>query len=266
MANECQAAEAAWIWCDDFDQDRIASYFEYSSASGSFVRTQGVGVDASFGMRTQFAQGQDDAGALRLAFGRTPSSYVAPVDAGTQDYRELYWRIFLRNQAGWTGGGAEKLTRATSLVTGNWAQAMIAHVWSGQNLPERDRLILDPASGTDAAGNLQTTTYNDFGNLRWLGADIGDTALFATAGVGQWYCIEAHVKLNDAGSSNGVFELWIDDVLDAQRTGLNWVGAYAAYGMNAVFVENFWNVGSPAQQERYIDNFIVSTERIGCGI
>jgi hypothetical protein len=31
-----------------------------------------------------------------------------------------------------------------------------------------------------------------------------------------------------------------------------------------VFVENFWNAGSPVAQDRYIDNFVVSTQSIGC--
>ena len=48
------------------------------------------------------------------------------------------------------------------------------------------------------------------------------------------------------------------------RSGLNWVGSYAAYGINAVFIENYWNAGSPVVQERYLDNFVVSRARIGC--
>jgi hypothetical protein len=31
-----------------------------------------------------------------------------------------------------------------------------------------------------------------------------------------------------------------------------------------VFVENYWNTGSPVAQERYLDNLVVSTQRIGC--
>ena len=35
--------------------------------------------------------------------------------------------------------------------------------------------------------------------------------------------------------------------------------------INAVFFENYWNAGSPLTQERYFDNIIISTSRIGCG-
>jgi hypothetical protein len=92
----------------------------------------------------------------------------------------------------------------------------------------------------------------------------GALALFDAAHVGQWHCVEAHVRLNDAGQANGVFEAWIDGAVDAQKTGIDWVGAYSAYGINAVFVENYWNNGAPRAQERYFDNFVVSTQRIGC--
>jgi hypothetical protein len=88
--------------------------------------------------------------------------------------------------------------------------------------------------------------------------------MFDAAHVGQWYCVETHVRLNDAGQSNGVFELWINGAPEAQRTRLNWVGNYSAYGINAVFLENYWNAGSPVPQDRFMDNFVVSTSRIGC--
>jgi hypothetical protein len=124
--------------------------------------------------------------------------------------------------------------------------------------------MLDPASGTDAAGVLQTIQYNDFAHMRWLGAVRSATPVFDAAHVGVWHCVEAHAKLNDTGLSNGVFELWIDNALEAQETGMNWVGAYSAFGINAIFFENYWNAGSPVAQDRFFDNIVVSTQRIGC--
>ncbi len=72
-------------------------------------------------------------------------------------------------------------------------------------------------------------------------------------------------KLNDPGWSNGAFQLWIDDRLEASQTGLGWMGGYRDYGINVVYLENYWNDGAPQAQERYFDNFVVSTQRIGCG-
>jgi hypothetical protein len=266
LANECQAPGPGWIWCDDFDQDRLASYYGYDDASGRFTRLPAAGAEGSHGMRSVFATTpQTSSGSLHLAFGRTPQASFRPVDAGTERYRDLYWRLYVRYPTTWQGGGGDKLSRATSFVSpSNWSQAMIAHVWSGADAPYRDFLYIDPASGTDAAGAVRTTTYNDFTNLRWLGAAQGGTPLFAPEQLGRWHCVEAHARLNDAGASNGLFELWVNGALDARRSDLNWVGSYADFGINAVLVENYWNAGSPVVQERFLDNFVVSTQRIGC--
>ena len=266
LAHECQRPGAGWIWCDDFESDRFASYFEYDAAGGRFTRAAGVGTEASSGMRAVYATTpQTSSGSLKLAFGRTPQAYFRAADTGTAIYRELYWRIYVRYPADWQGGGGDKLSRATSFVSSDtWSQAMIAHVWSGGRAETWDYLVLDPASGTDSAGVVRTTTYNDFPNLRWLGAAQGTAALFAPASLGRWHCVEARARLNDAGAANGLFESWVDGQLDARREGLNWVGSYAAYGINAVFIENYWNAGSPVVQERYLDNLVVSTRRIGC--
>ncbi len=263
---ECEVGGAAWIWCDDFELDRLADYFEYNNPSGDegLVRMEGVGLEGSTGMRARFATGQVQAGSLHLAFGRTPGSYFRPVDEGVADYREVYWRLYLKNQPGWTGGGGAKLSRATVFAGSDWTQALMAHVWSGSREETRDYLLIDPASGTDEEGNLQTTKYNDFDNFRWLGLVQGRTPLFDDEHVGRWYCIEAHVRLNDAGQANGMFELWIDGTLEASKTDMNWLGLYSEYGINAVFFENYWNSGSPQTQDRYFDNIVVSTELIGC--
>jgi hypothetical protein len=48
------------------------------------------------------------------------------------------------------------------------------------------------------------------------------------------------------------------------KTGMNWLGSFAAFAWNAVFLENYVNAGAPQAQERYFDDFVVSTQRIGC--
>lgn len=262
----CAAPGPGWLWCDDFEQNRLASYFEVNTANGGFARAAGVGRAGSMGMRARFAVGQVEAGNLKVALGRTPSSYFRPVDAGTTNHRELYWRVWVRTQDGWTGGAGAKLSRATVVARSDWSQAAFAHVWGGaQRTPLTTHLYVDPASGTTEAGVLQTVGYNDFEHMRWLGSDYSRTALFDDAYAGRWYCIEAHARLNDAGQANAVFEMWVDGALEASRSGFNWVGAYAEYGFNTVFLENYWNDGAPAAQERYFDDFVVSTQRIGCG-
>jgi hypothetical protein len=263
---ECEAPKPGWIWCDDFEKDRLRSYFEYAAHNDDFIRLEGVGYGGSTGMRARFAQkGQIQAGVLHLAIGKTPSAYFRPADAGTAIYREIYWRHFVKFQIGWIGGGGNKLSRAQVLVNRSWSQAMMAHVWSGIMSEQHPyELGINAASGTDEAGTVRTTEYNDFPHFRWIGMAWSRTPVFDQMHVGKWYCIEAHARLNDLGRSNGVFELWINGALEARLDGLNWQGAYRDYGINMVFLENYWNEGAPQAQERYFDNFVVGTQRIGC--
>ena len=122
---------------------------------------------------------------------------------------------------------------------------------------------LDPASGVSGS-TVVTTQYNDFPNLRWLGKMNGTTQVYSSAYRDKWVCVEVHMKLNTPGQSNGQFAFWVDDHLEAQSSTLNWRGSYTTYGINAIMLENFTNAGAPQQQDRYFDNFIVSTQRVGC--
>lgn len=107
LANECARARPEWIWCDDFDSDRLARYFEYDDAKGRFTRQAGVGNNGSTGMKAVYnTTPQTSAGALHLAFGRTPQPYFKPVDAGTANYREVFWRIYVRYPTTWQGAAA----------------------------------------------------------------------------------------------------------------------------------------------------------------
>ena len=263
--NECrdwQVLHPEWIFCDDFEDNtplrRQGRYFEYDNDGGDFVVVDGVGLNGSRAMRTRFQSGEVSAGALHLAFGRVPGSYFDRGLRPGENFRDIYYRMYLRNQAGWAGSPA-KLSRAIVFADSNWSEAMIAHLWSSGNF-----LLIDPASGVDGSGNVLTTKYNDLDNLHWLGYQRGVTPIFAPKNADTWFCIEAHVRLNDPGQSNGVQEFWINGQLEARRTGLNFVGTYADYGINAVFLENYWNAGSTKLQERYFDSFVVSTQRIGC--
>ncbi len=265
---ECASPKAGWIFCDDFEQDRLSSYFETDGIGTVFNRTAGVGKDGSYGMQGHFDSAATSAGDLHLAFGKTPSVYMkSAISDTTTKFREIYWRMYVKAQAGWVGAAHDKLTRAIAFGSSNFAEAAAAHVWGGDVANGLDTLglILDPASGVDGSGNLVSTGYNS--GLTYLGQAKHaphPTPIFDAAHVGQWYCVEAHVKLNDSGSSNGIFEMWINDSLEAQKTGMNWVSSYSAYGINAIYFENYWNDGAARAEDRYFDNIVVSTQRIGC--
>ena len=39
---------------------------------------------------------------------------------------------------------------------------------------------------------------------------------------------------------------------------LDWHGTWDEFGINAVFLENYWNEGSVKRQARWFDDFVIS--------
>jgi hypothetical protein len=252
-----QAQALATIFFDEFSQapDTHARYFEYDNAQGSFVWSANEGYGGHGGaMRCQFEKGQVTAGSLKVLFGKNPFGRGMHTQ---ETFREIYWRVYVKHEAGWEGNPA-KLTRATCLASTDWSQGFIGHVWGGKG----DALCIDPATGIRDSHKI-TTRYNDFDHLHWLGSRQSQTPIFSPEESGRWVCVEAHVRLNSPGKQDGVFELWIDGHLEAARTDLDWQGTWNDYAIDAVFLENYWNQGSVKRQARWFDDFVISTQPIG---
>jgi len=240
----------AVIWYDDFDGEEK----NYPESSGGLDEKQTFGGQGKF-MLCLYEKGSRGVGGRKVFFGDGPA--YKPVNSGKQ-YDGIYWRIYVKHQYGWAGGGPAKLSRATSIVSPRWAQAMIAHVWSSG-----EALTLDPATGVRGE-EVVTRKYNDFEMLKWLGnKPTSKFKLHSTEESGRWVCVEARAKLNTPGQSDGLNQLWLDGKLEAERKNLDWRGSYTGHGINAVFLEAYWNSGSPVTQSRWLDNFVISTEPIG---
>jgi hypothetical protein len=210
-------------------------------------------------MSARYDPGVEQSGYLWYNFGRNPAGSKTQTST---DFTEIYWRVWMKVQTGFQSN-PQKFTRARVLARSDYTDAASGHVWQGSS----SNLALDPATGVASDGTtLMTSGYNDFAHYTWLGLAEGATQVYDSSHQGRWQCIEAHIKLNTPGQSDGVFELWVDGNLDAQRTGLNWRGSFTAYGLNHVTLENWWNGGvAPKTEYRYFDDFMLSTRRIGCG-
>ncbi|MHC4406855.1 MAG: hypothetical protein ACYTG0_45140, partial [Planctomycetota bacterium] len=249
-SSQLQQSDEAVVWYDDFDGPEKP----YTESQGRLDDNEAFGGQGR-SMLSVYEKGTRGVGNRKVFFGDGPTGKV--VRKG-ESFDDVYWRIYVKHQHGWTGGGPAKLSRATSIVSPRWAQAMIAHVWSSG-----EALTLDPASGV-RGDRVVTTRYNDFPNLRWLGnKPASQLKLHSTEEAGRWVSVEARAKLNTPGKKDGLNQLWIDGRLEAQRKNLDWRGTYTGHGINAVFLETYWNSGSPVTQKRWIDNFVISTRPIG---
>lgn len=247
----------ATIWFDDFD-----TAVKYREESGG---REGPGFGGSGeAMVCLYEKGSRGNGNRKVFFGDAPFMCMAREG---EKFDEVYWRVYVKHQPGWVcgeyegtdHGGPDKMSRATMFVDPKvWKQGIFAHVWGGPK-----GLTLDPASGIKD-GKVVTTKYNDFDNMRWLGNKPGaEFNIHASEEAGWWVSVECRVKLNTPGKKDGVNQLWIDGKLECERTELDWRNDYDEFGINAVFLEAYWNKRSPVTQKRWYDNFVISTERIG---
>lgn len=249
LAPQPHQSDPAVIWYDNFDDEgKLASYFE---KSGPLVDRQFFGLSGT-SMECFYAKGQKGTGGRKFAFGDSPVG--RPVKRG-QQFTDVYWRIYVKHQWGWTGGAPAKMSRAMIMNGSNWSQAMISHVWSG--------LTLDPVRAAQGT-RCTTTKYNDWDRLKWLQNSPGSQfKISATEESGRWVCVEAQARLNTPGRSDGYNCLWIDGIKQCERTNLDFRSSYTKKGINCIFLEAYWNNGSPVDQYRWYDDFVVSTDYIG---
>lgn len=254
-AEQPWAADPAVIFYDAFDErPEKWPYMEPKAEDAGLSDAQALGRRGK-SMELRYAPGEHGRGGRKVVFGDSPTG--RPHRKGER-FDVLYWRHYVFHPVGWQGGAPDKMSRAAILTSSRWQQAAILHVWSAGT-----PLTLDPATGVRGS-DVVTTRYNDFPNLKWLGN--APKGAFPTHGAeerGRWICVEAMMKLNAPGKKDGEARLWVDGRLDAERKGMDFRGAYEGHGINAVFLEAYWNTMSPVEQSRWYDDFVVSTQPIG---
>jgi hypothetical protein len=92
--------------------------------------------------------------------------------------------------------------------------------------------------------------------------------VFSPSGVqlplNQWVCMEEEVHANTPGQTDGLQRLWMNDTLIREVTGMRWRDTtnLQTGALQLTFS------GGPNQGAQYswVDNIVVSTQRIGCGV
>lgn len=79
---------------------------------------------------------------------------------------------------------------------------------------------------------------------------------------GRWYCVEFEVQANSPGQHDGYQNMWIDGVRKGRVSGIRWRDS-SDIRINAFQLTFSGSV--PVTQRMWMDDVVVSTERIGCG-
>jgi hypothetical protein len=224
-----------WIWCDDFDSSDTNLNHRYEDVS-----TNGMSIvsDESFEggkcLRQHYIPGQVDAG------------WICKVNnLGYPDH--LFMRWYHKFEAGFQGF-PPKMARTRYRNRTTWVSTFIVHSWI-----ETDGVL---------ALDVQAPSSSQANSVGWLAIARSKFSFANSANIGRWVCFEMEVQLNTPGAADGLYRLWADDSLVAERTSVDLRGN-TTEKINETMLDCYWNGGSLKAQNRYYDNFVVSTKRIG---
>jgi len=74
------------------------------------------------------------------------------------------------------------------------------------------------------------------------------------ATLGQWNHLRFRTKLNTIGQSDGIFQMWINDVLKADYSNVNYRSSYATHGWNHLMLVPHFNNSVPKAENVYYDD------------
>ncbi|MCI0426445.1 MAG: hypothetical protein L0Z46_00340 [Nitrospiraceae bacterium] len=169
---------------------------------------------------------------------------------------EIYYRFYIKNSSNWVwSGNGNKLS-----FVGN---ATIGHnIMIDQGIFGDNKTVLIPQYGSPA-----TWYYQNVASVSWP--------------LNKWVCTEMHFKANTVGQANGAIEGWIDGIKVFNYSAVNLDKTSGAGTFSQIGPSGYWNcttgqpingstcdTSSQANQHptmyRWIDNVVVSTQRIGC--
>jgi hypothetical protein len=240
-AQEAICSQTAVFFCDNFEDRAVG----------------GAGLQQSVGTKTGSWDLSDFSGirvSTNAAFDGTKSMVF--------DMQACSWS---NNQAGGCGVGygyaQPGIGNRTEFYARHYVYWSPGYVWS----PVADKHVAyEDSAGARAPWAWHTTSGNRIPHHIYEPTQTsynenvgGSTIAWQT---GRWYCIETRLK---AGNGNAILEAWIDDVQVWRYTNATFPNAWRNF-----MVSGYWNTsssgGSRGAQQRYFDNIVLSTQRIGC--
>jgi len=227
-ATICDNPEPEWLWCDDFETGNYQSrYGDYDDGGDYQLSTDAYSGTYSYEMR--YSAGQVDSGYLGWWFCDRWSGISEPC------HDEIYYRWYHKYEAGFEGM-PEKMARTRRKPPNSWGDTIYGPMFWVID----DHVVADII----AAGGWLPITYSSH--------DVTTT-------FGEWVCYEAYVR----AGRNGAVTYWANDEVILDKPNVDF-GTNDP--LNEIMLDTYWNEGSPKAQSRFFDEFVISTERIGCDL
>ena len=234
------AKSASVIFYDDFEtqQDLSVNYHDRDSGTNGMDITNNDSFSGTYSLEQKYSSGQVEAGYISRFIGDNPH-----LNSPGTKYDEIYFRFYHKFQNGFSEL-PQKMSRLKIFQTSNdWTGYLGIHQWINENYLSADTHIYT----TDS----------------WLPMTQSSLDYSSNLNIGRWICIEVRVKLNTIGQNDGEIQYWADGEEILHQTGLNLRSNWDEKGLNTIMLDCYWNGGSPKEQSRFYDNFIISTSPIG---
>ena len=241
--NECedwQNRHPEWLWCDGFeDGQALGDKYPDIGSTGMDVSTDDA-YAGSHSLKQHYDEGQVSAGWVSFFYGDTLGHDYGPVQ------QTIYMRWYHKFEDGFDGF-PPKMARVTSIGP-NWDKRFGVHFWI-----QNGEIVADVHAPYSSQAN----------DVGWLAVKHSGFFFTDAQNVGRWICFEMMVRANTPGQTDGAYVFWADGQEILRADDVDLVGD-TDYHFNNAMLDCYWNDGSPKAQNRYYDNFVVSTERIGC--
>ena len=230
-----QVLHPEWLWCDGFESgDALSVNYQDVSTNGMSVAA-GEAFEGTHSLCQAYTPGQVDAGWI-----------IRVNNSGFPDH--VFMRWYHKFEAGFQGFPPKMARIRSRNRSGDWSSPYAVHCWL-----ESDGVIALDVAATNS------TQANSSG---WLAIARSSFSFSDARNIGRWICFEMEVKLNTPGAADGLYRLWADSVLIVERTNVDLRGS-TTDKINELMLDCYWNGGSPKAQNRYYDNLVISTQKIG---
>jgi len=236
-ATECddwQNQHPEWVWCDDFEATTaLDTRYEDVSTNG-----MGQSTDDAFSgqasLKQSYTSGQVDAGWV-----------IKVQNSGFPDH--IFYRYYHKFGPGYTRYPPKMARIGYRVRSGSWQPTFMVHTWLNTSNSEVTLDVL--------ARNSSQANPSGWLPVRNSGVRLSDFP-------DRWVAVEVEVQLNTPGSTDGIYRLWIDDTLVVEALNVDLRGA-TSDRINEIMLDTYWNGGADGDRERFYDNFVISTQRIG---
>lgn len=253
-SGECdnwQLRHSEWLFCDDFESGTLD---EWEDVNGiSVAENEDQAHDGQYSAELRYRKGSTGAGWMWR-------KRLRPDSAATDAQYIRWWQKWQPGFA-WASSDDQKLFMLDALEPQHgWGQTASWKIYV--------HLVGDARKNQGVSENeLFLDGFMWDGTSQWSGQWQGlqQNRKIIRYRTGAWECTEIELVHNLPGDKNGSLRVWINEQLAAEHEELKFrdeVVSWNAIQLNAYY-GNGGN-GVPIDQASWVDQVVVSTERIGC--